>query len=177
MAVAFFALGMAAAVRAQTPAFAAISDAPAAAIDTAGETSSLPSSPRPANIQALSTVHLAAIESVRPVRQTSIEKLPSRKSWIILSLVQHGAAGFDAYSTRQAIGNGAVEQDPFMRPFANSGAIYGAIQVAPLALDYVARRMQLSHRNLVRRLWWVPQTTSTSLFLFSGAHNMRIASE
>jgi hypothetical protein len=30
---------------------------------------------------------------------------------------------------------------------------------------------------LIRHLWWVPQTTSASMFLFSGAHNMRIAGE
>jgi len=178
IAAALLVFGLAAATRAQAQAtLVADSTGPTASAAATGETSDLPSSPRPVNTQAFANAHLAAIEPVRPLTQTSIEKLPSRRSWIILSLVQHGAAGFDAYSTRQAIANGAVEQDPFMRPFANSSAIYGAIQVAPLALDYVARRMQLSHRNLIRHLWWVPQTTSTSMFLFSGAHNMRIAGE
>lgn len=148
-----------------------------AAGTTMNETSNAPRAAAAVDTQALSTVHLAAIEPARPVHRTSIEKLPSRKSWLILSLVQHGAAGFDAYSTRQAIANGAVEQDPFLRPFANSPAIYGAIQVMPLALDYAARRMQLSRHELVRHLWWLPQTTSTGLFLFSGAHNMHVAGE
>jgi hypothetical protein len=154
-----------------------VSTGPVTTAATMNETSSSPREAAALDTQALSTVHLAAIEPVRPVRQASIEELPSRKSWLILSLVQHSAAGFDAYSTRQAIANGAVEEDPFMRPFANSPAIYGAIQVAPLALDYVARRMQLSRHELVRHLWWLPQTTSTGLFLFSGTHNMHVAGE
>jgi hypothetical protein len=170
---AILALATATAVRAQEALMPA-STVPAA---TTNDASTSPRAATPIDTEALSTVHLPSIQPAEPVRAASVEKLPSRKSWLILSLVQHGAAGFDAYSTRQAIANGAVEQDPFMRPFANSPAIYGAIQVAPLALDYVARRMQLSRHELVRHLWWIPQTTSTGLFLFSGAHNMHVARE
>jgi hypothetical protein len=172
-AILLFAGSFAARVQAQEPMLPA-SIVPAA---SANEPTT-PAHPAPAlDAQALSTLRLASFQSTPPVRQASVEKLPARKSWLILSLVQHGAAGFDAYSTRQAIQNGAVEQDPFMRPFANSPAIYGAIQVAPLALDYLARRMQLSRHELVRHLWWLPQTTSAGLFLFSGAHNMHVAGE
>jgi hypothetical protein len=162
------------ATRAQAQAMLPASIVPAVPANGTGT----PTHPAPGvDTQALSTLHLANIQSDRPVRQASVEKLSSRKSWLILSLVQHGAAGFDAYSTRQAIAAGAVEQDPFMKPFADSPAIYGAIQVAPLALDYVARRMQFNRRSVVRRLWWLPQTASTGLFLFSGAHNMHVAGE
>jgi hypothetical protein len=56
--------------------------------------------------------------------------------------VQHGAATFDAYTTREAVSAGAREDDPLMRPFAKSPEIYAAIQVSPTTLDYVARRMQ-----------------------------------
>jgi hypothetical protein len=175
---AILAVGAATTTRAQAQGtLMPVSTGPVTTAATTNETSSPLREAAAVDTQALSTVHLAAIEPVRPVRQANIEKLPPRKSWLILSLLQHGAAGFDAYSTRQAIANGAVEEDPFMRPFANSPAIYGAIQIAPLALDYVARRMQLSHHELVRHLWWLPQTTSTGLFLFSGAHNMHVAGE
>jgi len=96
---------------------------------------------------------------------------------MVLALVQHGAATFDAYSTRQAIEHGAVEADPLMRPFAQSPGIYAAIQVGPVLLDYAARRMQRSNNVLARCMWWVPQSGSTAMFLFSGVHNLHVAGE
>jgi hypothetical protein len=93
----------------------------------------------------------------------------------MLSLAQHSAAAFDAYSTREAVSRGAVEGDPMMRPFANSPAIYAAIQVGPAVLDFVARRMQRSHNNFLRHTWWLPQSASTGLFIFSGVHDLRVA--
>jgi hypothetical protein len=124
---------------------------------------------------SLSTIRIPENLPDKPREPIGVERLPSRRSWMILSAVQHGAATFDAYSTRQAIENGAVERDPLMRPFAGSPAIYAAIQVAPLVLDYTARKMQLSRYDTVRKLWWVPQTTSTALFLASGMNNMHNA--
>lgn len=94
---------------------------------------------------------------------------PSR-AWFVLMATEHGAAGFDAWSTRQAVSQGRVEADPLMRPFAHSGAIYGAIQVVPLGLDYFARRMQRSS-GWTRHVWWVPQSLATATFLFSGSYN------
>ncbi|MFZ0520820.1 MAG: hypothetical protein WAL95_07340 [Candidatus Acidiferrales bacterium] len=101
--------------------------------------------------------------------------MPSRRAWLALSIVQHGAAAFDAYSTRQAVGHGAVEDDPFMRPFANSPAIYVATQVGPVIFDLLARHMQHSEYPMVRRLWWMPQSMSAGLSIFSGVHNLGIA--
>jgi hypothetical protein len=100
---------------------------------------------------------------------------PPRLPWLILSAGQHGAAVFDAYSTRRAITRGASEIDPVMRPFAHSPAIYLAIQVVPVMLDIAARRMQRSRNNLWRHTWWVPQSASTAVFLFSGIHNLQLA--
>lgn len=94
---------------------------------------------------------------------------PSR-AWFALMAAEHSAAGFDAWSTRQAVGQGRVEADPLMRPFSHSGAIYGAIQVVPLGLDYVARRMQRSS-GWTRHVWWVPQSFATASFIFSGTYN------
>ncbi len=101
--------------------------------------------------------------------------MPSRNAWIALSIVQHGAAAFDAYSTRQAVGHGAVEDDPLMRPFAHSPAIYVATQVGPVIFDLLARHMQRSEYPLVRRLWWMPQSMSAGLSIFSGVHNLNVA--
>jgi hypothetical protein len=113
--------------------------------------------------------------AAKPIGRIGVERLPSRKMWIALSVAQHGAAVFDAYTTRQAVARGAVEQNPLLRPFASSPAIYVATQVCPLALDYVGRRMQLSHNSLVRRMWWVPQSTGAAVSIFSGVHNMGVA--
>ena len=89
--------------------------------------------------------------------------------------MQHGAAAFDAYSTRQAVGHGAVEDNPMLRPFAGSAAIYAATQLTPLVLDLVAYHMQRSEYSLLRRFWWMPQTVSTGLSIFSGVHNLHVA--
>src|ERR1700690_888775 len=124
------------------------------------------------NSQSLSTVRIPTADPERQRRIYPAETPRLSKSWLALSLVQHAAAGLDAYSTRQAIGHGAVEDDPMMRPFAHSGAIYAAIQVGPLLLDYAARRMQRSEFGMVRRMWFVPQAISTAGFLFSGVHNL-----
>ena len=62
-----------------------------------------------------------------------------------------------------------------MRPFAHSPGIYAAIQVTPVVLDFAARRMERSQNSFIRHSWWIPQSASTGLFLFSGAHNMSVA--
>jgi hypothetical protein len=126
--------------------------------------------------QPLSSVRIPEPEPIKPIKVYSPEKPRTSRSWLALAMMQHGAATFDAYSTRQAIGHGAVEDDPLMRPFAHSGAIYAAIQVGPLLLDYVARRMQHSEYGMVRRMWFVPQSASAAGFLISGVHNLGVAS-
>lgn len=113
--------------------------------------------------------------AAKPIGRIGVEQLPSRKLWLALSVAQHGAAVFDAYTTRQAIATGATEQNPLLRPFASSPAIYVATQVCPLALDYAGRRMQLSHNSLVRRMWWLPQSTGAAVSIFSGVHNIGVA--
>jgi hypothetical protein len=126
--------------------------------------------------QGISTVRIPDPEPAKPIQMTPAETLHPSRAWLALSFVQHSAATFDAYSTRQAIGRGAVESDPIMRPFAHSGALYGAIQVGPVLLDFVARRMQRSENNFFRRMWWMPQSVATAGFLFSGVHNMGVPS-
>ena len=150
-----------------------------ASTDSGGNSPSLhPASaaiPSTENSQSLSTIRLPEAQPAKPTRVISAERLPSRRTWLLLSFAQHGAATFDAYSTRRAISTGAVEGDPLMRPFAGSPGIYAAIQAGPLALDYVAARMQRSQHQLFRRTWWVPQAASTAMFVVSGVHNLHVA--
>jgi len=125
--------------------------------------------------QTLSTIRVPEIQQGKRQEVAMAERRHYTRSWLALSLVQHGAATFDAYSTRQSISRGNVEADPMMKPFAHSGAIYAAIQAGPVALDFIARRMQHSEVGMVRRMWWVPQTVSTATFIFAGVHNLNVA--
>lgn len=126
--------------------------------------------------QSLSTIR---VPEINPAKQPEIryaETYPSRQ-WIALSIVQSAAAGFDAYSTRYAVGHGAIEEDPLMRPFAHSPSIYAVSQLCPVALDFLARHMERSPNVFIRRMWWLPQSTATGMYLFSGVHNMHVASQ
>jgi hypothetical protein len=130
----------------------------------------------PQNSQSLSTIRVTPLEPAKQDRVISAER-PSRKSWLALSIVLHGAAAFDAYSTRDAISHGAVEEDPLMRPFAGSPAMYAANQAGPLILDLVARRMQRSNNSFLRRMWWLPQSAAAVDFVFCGVHNLHVANQ
>jgi hypothetical protein len=124
-----------------------------------------------------STARLPDPEPTREHRITSAMETPSRRTWIALSVVQHGAAAFDGYSTRQSVGHGNVEEDPLMRPFANSPAIYVATQVTPVLLDILARHMQRSEYGMLRHVWWVPQSLGAGVSIFAGVHNLRLTGE
>jgi hypothetical protein len=130
----------------------------------------------PQQALSLSAIRVSPLEPVKQSPVISVER-PSRRAWLALSIVQHGAAAFDAYSTRDAISHGAVEADPLMRPFAHSPAMYAANQVGPLFLDYVARRMQRSDNHFLRRMWWLPQSAAAADFIFCGVHNLRVANQ
>lgn len=98
------------------------------------------------------------------------------KLWYALVAAGHGAATFDAWTTRRVIQSGrGHELNPLLRPFASSNALYGAMQVGPGMLDFLARRMMHSPRRWVRRLWWLPQVAGTAGSAWSGAHNLRVA--
>lgn len=125
------------------------------------------------NSQSFSTIRIPEADEKRYAIRPA-ESAPARRNWLMLSIVEHSAATFDAYSTRQAVSRGAVEQDPLMRPFAHSPAIYGAIQVAPVLFDLLARHMQRSNYNFERRTWWLPQTASTGMSIFAGVHNLNL---
>ncbi len=125
------------------------------------------------NSQSFSTIRIPEANEKRSAIREA-ESAPARREWLALAVVEHGAAAFDAYTTRQAISRGAVEEDPTMRPFAHSPAIYAAIQVGPVLFDLLARHMQRSQYNFVRRTWWVPQSVSAGASIFSGVHNLSV---
>lgn len=128
----------------------------------------------PEDAQSFSTVRIPEVSKKETKFRDALSQ-PSRNQWLALAFLQHSAAAFDAYSTRQAVEHGAVEDNPMLRPFAGSGAIYAATQVTPLLLDLVAHHMQRSEYPLVRRFWWMPQTVSAGLSIFSGVHNLHVA--
>jgi hypothetical protein len=139
------------------PAKTELPDAPSAKADVSG-------GPGEAAIQPFSNA---------PVKP-AVERPTSRqqKLWCTLMAVGHGAAAFDAWSTREAVsGNYGTEGDPFLRPFAHSNAIYAATQVSPAVMDYIGRRMLTSSHPTLRRFWWVPQVAGASFSFASGAHN------
>jgi hypothetical protein len=124
---------------------------------------------------------LAAPAVAPPIKLRKQAEMPvitqgQNRAWLAMTAFQHSAAAFDAWSTRVSITSGrGKELNPLMRPFAGSGAIYGAIQVAPLATDFWGRRLMQSKNSTFRKLWWLPQAAATAGFMFSGANNLRVA--
>jgi hypothetical protein len=127
--------------------------------------------------QSYSTIHIPEADSSKPVRQFAAESLPSRRNWMLLSVGASSAAALDAYSTRRSIAAGNVESDPMMKPFVNSPAIYLATQVSPVVMDLVGYKMQHSHNIVLRKMWWLPQSSGTAMSLFAGVHNLQISSK
>jgi hypothetical protein len=143
---------------------------------TAG--AALPSMPEP---KAKPEVEPAALryaaEPFVPMRPAARpgETPRQRKMWYGLMAVAHAGAGFDAWTTRQAVSSGyGREANPFMKPFANSNAIYAATQVSPAVMDYLGKRMMASQNPAIRRLWWIPQLMGTSMSFAAGAHNLGV---
>jgi len=112
---------------------------------------------------------------VKPATTESYETSRQRKIWYGLMAASHGAAAFDAWTTRRAISGGyGTEGDPLQRPFANSGAIYATTQVVPALMDYLGHRMMRSESPTIRKFWWVPQTASVGVSLGAGIHNYNV---
>lgn len=117
---------------------------------------------------SLSNIYLPPLPAFRPKIEPTER---TNRLWFTLSIAEHSSAAFDAWSTRRAVSEGRIEADPVMRPFAHSAAIYGAIQVVPFGLDYIANRMHRS-TGWTRHVWWVPQSVATATYLFSGSYNV-----
>jgi hypothetical protein len=152
---------------------ARLADATVNVTDSAGtapESTSAPAIPPPGAVGLN-----AALNPDLMASRERLEKL-RRRDWLALTVVEHSAATFDAWSTRRAISRGAYETDPLMRPFSRNASIYAAIQVGPLLLDYVSKRMMTSRHDWLRHTWWIPQVVSTTAFFVSGTHNLSIFS-
>lgn len=116
-----------------------------------------------------------AIQPVKPALSREYDNERQKKIWYALTAASSGAAAFDAWSTRRAISGGyATETNPFLKPFAGSGALYAVTQVSPLVLDYVGRKMMTSRHSVLRKMWWLPQTAGTGMSMFAGVHNMGV---
>ncbi len=75
----------------------------------------------------------------------------------------------------RAVETGAgQEANPFLKPFANSTAIYAATQVSPAVMDYLGKRMMVSQNPALRKLWWIPQLMGSGMSFAAGAHNMGV---
>ncbi len=112
---------------------------------------------------------------VRPATRRPGETPRQRKIWYGLMAVGHAGAGFDAWTTRRAVAGGSgQEANPFLKPFANSNAIYAATQASPAFMDFLGKRMMVSQNPWIRKLWWVPQVAGTSLSFAAGAHNVSV---
>lgn len=116
--------------------------------------------------------------SMQPMKQAYMrprETRGQRITWYSLAVAGHGAAAFDAYSTRLALSGGyGTEGNPFLRPFANSNALYAVTQVSPAVMDYLGKRMMVSENRWLRRLWWVPQAAGSGFSIGAGVHNLGV---
>jgi hypothetical protein len=138
-----------------------------------------PASPDPAAIASApfsSSPAAAAFIASAPAAARSREQEERRKHlWLGLSIAGHSAATFDAWTTRRVISSGAgQEMDPLLRPFAGNASLYAAIQVGPVLLEYLGRRMMHSQHGWERRTWWVPQSLGAAMNLASGVHNLGV---
>jgi hypothetical protein len=128
--------------------------------------------------RALGEPNLSAIRIVdndaymKPLRPVSVRQEYSRRNWVLLVAASSAAATWDAYTTREAIQQGAIELDPMMKPFANSNSLYAAIQISPVVMDLVAYKMQRSENPVVHRMWWLPQALGTGVSLNAAVHNL-----
>ncbi len=119
------------------------------------------------------------ISSYRPVYGPPVIAVSDRwqkREWLALSIAAHGAAGFDAWTTRKVLSSvpNAQESNPLLRPFAGNASMYAAVQVAPTILDYLSRRMMNSRHDVLRNTWWLPQAVSAVVSVASGVHNLGV---
>jgi hypothetical protein len=149
----------------------------ATAVETPGTSPKAISSTVPSS-ETLAAIYIPSVQPIAPgFRNPAPERTMrhSQRLWWTLSIAQHSAATFDAWSTNRSIASGNHESNPLLKPFAGSAAIYGVIQAGPTAFDFLGRRMQHSQNRLVRRMWWLPQVAGTGASLFAGAHNLSIS--
>jgi len=170
---------------------AAVSVADAANAKDSSAARELPSMPKPkvaadadgvavaANVAGAEAVQpptvALAVQPVKAAYTRPRETRGQRVAWYTLMAAGHGAAAFDAYSTRLALsGNYATETNPLLRPFSHSSALYAATQVSPAVMDYIGKRMMVSENRWVRKMWWLPQVAGSGFSVAAGVHNLGV---
>lgn len=143
---------------------------PSAPLNILATATTLPTQPSPRFIASAFVPNIQPLTSSHPT-----ESVPSRRAWLILSAAGHAAAALDAYSTRRAIAMGGVESNPLVRPFANSPAVYAALQTDPLVLNFVGYRLQRSQNRFLRHIWWVPQSIGIAASFGAAMHDFSVA--
>jgi hypothetical protein len=160
-----------------------VNDSPTVASDSATKDSTLEAPLAPAlaaklkaDLEPIAPNPAArSFQPVKPVFTRPRETPRQRKIWYGLALAGHSGAAFDAWSTHRAVAGGyGQEANPFLRPFANSNAIYAATQVSPAFMDFLGKRMMASQHGWVRKIWWLPQAAGASISFVSGVHNVGI---
>ena len=154
-------------------------NAPTAADSSLSTT--LPSVPQPkvkTDAESAAAIEPGPAIPIRPVKPAFArprETPRQRAAWYALAFTAHGAAAFDAWSSRRAISGGyGAEGNPLLRPFSHSGALYVATQASPALMDYIGKRMMVSQNRWVRRMWWLPQAAGSGISVFAGVHNMGV---
>src|SRR6266849_8105115 len=170
---------------------AAVSVADAANAKDSSAARELPSMPKPkvaadadgvavaANVAGAEAVQpptvALAVQPVKAAYTRPRETRGQRVAWYTLMAAGHGAAAFDAYSTRLAVsGNYGTETNPLLRPFSHSGALYAVTQVSPAVMDFIGKRMMASETRWVRKMWWLPQAAGSGFSVFAGVHNLNV---
>lgn len=145
---------------------------------TPAATRDLPDAPAAKPEAAAEPVEAIRPFSNAPVKPAFERPLPTRRQralWYTFMAAGHGAAAFDAWSTRRALSaNAGTESDALLRPFAHSNGLYAATQVSPVVMDYLGRRMMTSRNPMFRRFWWVPQVAGASFSFTAGMHNYNL---
>jgi hypothetical protein len=158
----------------------AVSETPAVAPDSttkdSSSSSALPAMPTSKAAEAIQPAAAAQpFLPVKPVYTRPRETHRQRVIWYSLAVAGHSGAAFDAWSTKRAVTGGyGQESNPFLRPFANSNAIYAATQVSPAVMDYLGKRMMVNQNRWIRKMWWVPQVAGASFSFAAGAHNVGV---
>src|SRR5258707_4429201 len=115
---------------------------------------------------------------MNPADTSARETRGKRVAWYTLVAAGHGAAAFDAYSTRLVVsGNYGRETNPLLQPFSHSGAMYAATQVSPAVMDFIGKRMMVSGNRWVRQMWWLPQVAGSGFSGFAGVRDLSVVRE
>jgi len=66
------------------------------------------------------------------------------------------------------------EANPFLRPFANSHAIYAATQVSPLVMDFLGKQMMMRPAQMGAQDVVAAADGGASFSFVSGVHNVGV---